>query len=93
MSVLERFPSYKESNKGNKQRQGPTPDRCPFYKGVRLTEVFVKRESTVLQISPLEETTIFTVIFLSLADVNTRKIFACINFGVRVDSWRQVKLL
>ena len=41
MSVSERCPSYKESNKGNKQRQGPTL-------GVRFTEVSVKRESTVL---------------------------------------------
>ena len=35
MSALERCPSYKESNKGNKQRQGPTL-------GVRFTEVSVK---------------------------------------------------
>ena len=41
MSILERCPSYKESNKGNKQRQGPTL-------GVRFTEVSVKRELTVL---------------------------------------------
>ena len=41
VSVLERCPSYKESNKGNKQRQGPTL-------GVRFTEVSVKRESTVV---------------------------------------------
>ena len=40
VSVLERCPSYKESNKGNKQWQGPTL-------GVRFTEVSVKRESTV----------------------------------------------
>ena len=47
MSVLERSPSYKESNKGSKERQGPTL-------GVRFTEVSflyievsVKRESTV----------------------------------------------
>ena len=33
-------PSYKESNKGNKQRQGPTL-------GVRFTEVSVKRDLTV----------------------------------------------
>ena len=46
MSVLERCPSYKESNKGNKQRQGPN-SRCPFYRGVCLIEVSVKRESTV----------------------------------------------
>ena len=39
-SVLERCRSYKESNKGNKQRQGPTL-------GVRFTEVSVKRESAV----------------------------------------------
>ena len=36
----ERCPSYKELNKGNKQRQGPTL-------GVRPIEVSVKRESTV----------------------------------------------
>ena len=43
MSVLQRCPSYKESNKGSKERQGPTL-------GVRrLIEVSVKRESTVLQ--------------------------------------------
>ena len=43
MSVLERCPSYRESNKGNKQlqRQGPTL-------GVRLIEVSFKRESTVM---------------------------------------------
>ena len=47
MSVLERCPSYRESNKGSKERQGPTL-------GVRFTEVSaclievsVKRESTV----------------------------------------------
>ena len=34
MSVLERCPSYKESHKGNKQKQGPTL-------GVRFTEVSV----------------------------------------------------
>ena len=41
MSVLERCPSYKESTKGSKQRQGPTL-------GVHFTEVSVKRESTVI---------------------------------------------
>ena len=41
MSVLERSPSYKESNKGNKQRQEPTQSD-------RFTEVSVKRESTVV---------------------------------------------
>ena len=35
-----RCPSYRESNKGSKERQGPTPS-------VRFTEVSVKRESTV----------------------------------------------
>ena len=40
MSVLERCPSYRESNKRSKERQGPTLD-------VRLIEVSVKRESTV----------------------------------------------
>ena len=47
MSILERCPSYKESNKRSKERQGPTP-RCPFYRGMRLIEVSVKRESTVV---------------------------------------------
>ena len=36
MSVLQRCPSYRESNKGSKERQGPTLD-------VRFTEVSVKR--------------------------------------------------
>ena len=40
MSVLERCPSYRESNKGSKERQGATL-------GVRFREVSVKRESTV----------------------------------------------
>ena len=40
MSVLERCPSCKESNKGSKETQGPTV-------GVCLIEVFVKSESTV----------------------------------------------
>ena len=40
MSILERCPSYRESNKRSKERQGPTL-------GVRFTEVSVKRESTV----------------------------------------------
>ena len=43
MSVLERCSSYKESNKGTKQRQGPTL-------GVRFTEVSVKSESTVMHL-------------------------------------------
>ena len=40
MPVLERCPSYRESSKGSKERQGPAL-------GVRLIEVSVKRESTV----------------------------------------------
>ena len=40
MSVLERCLSSRESNKGSKERQGPTV-------GVCLIEVFVKSESTV----------------------------------------------
>ena len=48
MSVLERCPSYRESNKRSKERQRPTlASRCPFYRAVRLIEVPVKRESTV----------------------------------------------
>ena len=37
-------PSYRESNRGRKERQGPTL-------GVRFTEVSVKRESTVIIIT------------------------------------------
>ena len=46
MSVLERCLSYKESNKGNKKRQGPTLG-VRFTEVSRLIEVSVKRESTV----------------------------------------------
>ena len=45
MSVLERYPSYRESNKRSKERQGLTLG--VRFTGVRLTEVSVKRESTV----------------------------------------------
>ena len=43
MSVLERCPSYRESNRGSKERQGPTL-------GARFLEGSVKRESTVLYV-------------------------------------------
>ena len=53
MSVLERCPSYRESNKRSKERQGPTLS-------VRLIEVSVKRESTVLtMLYQMAETTEF----------------------------------
>ena len=42
-SVFERCPSYRESNKGSKERHGPTL-------GARILEVSVKRESTVLYV-------------------------------------------
>ena len=38
--------SYKKSSKGNKQWQGPTLG-IHIYRGVRLIEVSVKRESTI----------------------------------------------
>ena len=41
MSVLERRPSYRHSNKGSKEKQGQTL-------GVRLIEVSIKRELTVV---------------------------------------------
>ena len=47
MSVLERCLSYKESNKGNKKRQGPTLG-VRFTEVSHLIEVSVKRELTVL---------------------------------------------
>ena len=40
MSVLERV-------KWREERKEGTNTRCPFCRGVRLIEVFVKRESTV----------------------------------------------
>ena len=67
------------------------------YLSIRIFLLFSSSQTVkttvILQIYPLEGTTIFTVILFSFADVNTRKNFACINFGVRVDSCRQVKLL
>ena len=45
MSVLQRCPSYRESNKESKERKGSNL-------GVRFTEVSVKRESTVMVIGP-----------------------------------------
>ena len=47
MSVLERCPSYRESNKGSKERQGPTLGVRFTEVSACLTEVSVKRESTV----------------------------------------------
>ena len=44
MSVLERCPSYRESNKRSKERQEPT---LTVRLTVRLIELSVKRESTV----------------------------------------------
>ena len=52
MSVLEISPSYRESNKGSKERQGPTL-------GVRFTEVSVKRELTVFVLGLTEVYTRF----------------------------------
>ena len=55
MSVLERCPSYKESNKMSKERQGPTLS-------VRFTEVSVKRESTVVKIPITEKKNLLKLI-------------------------------
>ena len=41
MSVLQRCPSYRESNKGSKERQGPTLGVC-FIRGVHLIESQMK---------------------------------------------------
>ena len=49
MSVLERCPSYRESNKGSKERQGATL-------GVRFTEV------SVLQRCPLRESRLYSMV-------------------------------
>ena len=37
------------------QRKAGSNSRCPFYRGVRLIEVSVKRESTVVVMTDLEE--------------------------------------
>ena len=42
MSVLQRCPSYRESNKGSKLRKAGTNSRCPFYRCVRLIESQIK---------------------------------------------------
>ena len=55
MSVLQRCPSYRESNERSKERQGPTL-------GVRFTEVSVKRESTIIPKSK----TVYTPVFFRL---------------------------
>ena len=47
MSVLERCPSYRESNKGSKERQGPTLS-VRFTEVVHVIEVSAKRESAVI---------------------------------------------
>ena len=41
MSILQRCPSYRESNKGSKERQGPTLG-VRFYRGVLLIESQIK---------------------------------------------------
>ena len=51
-------PSYRESNKGSKERQGPSL-------GVRFTEVSVKRESTLLLNAPELDTCKISTPFLS----------------------------
>ena len=56
MSVLERCPSYRESNKGSKERQGPT-----LGVRTRLIEVSVKRESTVVCMITLHKVRLFVL--------------------------------
>ena len=46
MSILERSPSYRASNKGSEEKRGPTLG--VRFTGVRLIEVSIKRESTVV---------------------------------------------
>lgn len=42
MIFIGRSPSFRKFRKGGKERQG-TKSRCPFYKGVRLIDMSVKR--------------------------------------------------
>ena len=44
MGQTQKRPSYRESNKGIRETQGPTLYRCPFYRSVRLIGVSIKRE-------------------------------------------------
>ena len=62
MSVLERCPSYRESNKGSKERQGPTL-------GVRFTEV------SVLKRCPLRESRLYIVFLAFKTSVSCKSIF------------------
>ena len=48
LSVRLREMSVLQKVKQREQRKAGTSSRCPFYRGVRLIEVSVKRESTVL---------------------------------------------
>ena len=69
MSVLERCPSYRESNKRSKERQGPTL-------GVRLIEVSVKRESTVQEFYILEMRSEEMSLFRSGYCKGTKRLFS-----------------
>ena len=77
MSILERCPTYRESNKGNKQRQGPTL-------GVRLIEVSVKRESTVF--NELKDWTIVSGASLKVSHKRREKLLV---FGKVVASYER----
>ena len=46
MSILERSPSYRASNKVSKEKRGPTLG--VRFTGVRLIDVSIKRELTVV---------------------------------------------
>ena len=69
MSVLERCPSYRESNKGSKERQGPTL-------GVRFTEV------SVLQRCPLRESRLYRAARLQTSNGFLCSVFPSFESGV-----------
>ena len=69
MSVLERCPSYRESNERSKERQGPTL-------GVRLIEVSVERESTVQEFYILELRSEEMSLFRSGYRKGTKRLFS-----------------
>ena len=72
VSVSERCPYYKEYSysKMTEKRQGPTP-------GVRLVEVFVKRELTVFLISLFQR--IFHTLLAPELSLNKKKQFPCFS--------------
>ena len=73
MSVLERCPSYRESNKGSKERQGPTLS-------VRFTEVsFLKRCPLRERVDCTQFLSLTLLNLMLLSDAQLFVLFVCLN--------------